>query len=80
MPFYQSISASRAYSLSRPCPWQIERYRHGGTLITNQIPVEWWHDLIGDTTLADAILRAIAFDRMLLAETTRYPNGRMVAC
>lgn len=32
--------------------------RHGqrATLLTSQIPVEHWHDLIGDPTLADAIL------------------------
>ncbi len=32
--------------------------RHGrtATLITSQFPVERWHDLIGDPTLADAIL------------------------
>jgi len=28
-------------------------------LITSQIPVERWHDLIGDPTLADAILDRI---------------------
>ncbi len=32
--------------------------RHGNTstLITSQLPVENWHDHIGDPTLADAIL------------------------
>lgn len=32
--------------------------RHGSrsTLVTSQLPVEHWHDLIGDPTLADAIL------------------------
>ena len=33
-----------------------ERYGRGATLITSQIPVDRWHDLIGDPTLADAIL------------------------
>ena len=33
-----------------------ERHGRGATLITSQIPVERWHDLIGDPTLADAIL------------------------
>jgi DNA replication protein DnaC len=36
-----------------------ERYGRGATLITSQIPVEQWHDLIGDPTLADAILDRI---------------------
>jgi DNA replication protein DnaC len=36
--------------------------RHGrrSTLITSQLPVENWHDYIGEATLADAIL-----DRLL---------------
>jgi len=31
----------------------------GATLITSQIPVDRWHDLIGEPTLADAILDRI---------------------
>ena len=32
--------------------------RHGqrSTLVTSQLPVEHWHEVIGDPTLADAIL------------------------
>ena len=37
-----------------------ERYGRCPTLITSQIPVDRWHDLIGEPTLADAIL-----DRLL---------------
>ena len=33
-----------------------ERYGCGATMITSQIPVDRWHDVIGDPTLADAIL------------------------
>jgi DNA replication protein DnaC len=33
-----------------------ERYGRGATMITSQIPVDRWHDVIGDPTLADAIL------------------------
>ena len=29
-----------------------ERYGRGATLITSQIPVDRWHDLIGDPTLS----------------------------
>ena len=36
-----------------------ERHGRGATLITSQIPVDRWHDLIGDPTLADAILDRI---------------------
>jgi hypothetical protein len=31
-----------------------DRYGRGATLITSQIPVDRWHDLIGEPTLADA--------------------------
>jgi DNA replication protein DnaC len=33
-----------------------DRYGQRSTLVTSQMPVENWHDLIGDPTLADAIL------------------------
>lgn len=33
-----------------------DRYGRGATLVASQIPVDRWHDLIGDPTLADAIL------------------------
>ena len=33
-----------------------ERYGRGATLITSQVPVDRWHDIIGDPTYADAIL------------------------
>ena len=33
-----------------------QRYGISSTIITSQFPVEHWHDLIGDPTLADAIL------------------------
>ena len=33
-----------------------ERYKRRSTLITAQVPVSAWHDLIGDATVADAIL------------------------
>jgi DNA replication protein DnaC len=36
-----------------------DRYGRGATLITSQLPVHRWHDLIGDPTLADAILDRI---------------------
>ena len=33
-----------------------ERYRRKSTLITAQVPVYKWHDMIGEPTIADAIL------------------------
>ncbi len=37
-----------------------DRYGLRSTLIASQLPVEHWHDCVGDATLADAIL-----DRLL---------------
>jgi DNA replication protein DnaC len=33
-----------------------DRYGRGATMITSQLPVDRWHDVIADPTLADAIL------------------------
>jgi len=33
-----------------------DRHGHGATLITSQFPVAQWHEVIGDPTVADAIL------------------------
>jgi len=36
-----------------------DRYANGSTLITSQLPVDTWHDVIGEPTFADAILDRI---------------------
>src|SRR5271169_1273708 len=36
-----------------------DRYGRGSTLITSQLPVEAWHEVIGEPTFADAILDRI---------------------
>ena len=33
-----------------------DRYGNASTLITSQMPIDAWHDVIGEPTLADAIL------------------------
>lgn len=33
-----------------------DRYQRSSTLITSQLPVQAWHDSVGDATLGDAIL------------------------
>ena len=35
------------------------RYEQGSTLITSQLPLSTWHDVIGEPTFADAILDRI---------------------
>ena len=36
-----------------------DRYQNAAILITSQLPVDKWHDVIGEPTFADAILDRI---------------------
>jgi DNA replication protein DnaC len=36
-----------------------DRYNAGSLIITSQLPVDRWHELVGNPTLADAILDRI---------------------
>lgn len=36
-----------------------DRHGRGSTIVTSQLPVEHWHEAIGDPTLADAILNRL---------------------
>lgn len=33
-----------------------DRHDRGSTIVTSQLPVEHWHEVIGSPTIADAIL------------------------
>lgn len=46
-----------------------ERYGRGATLITSQVPVDRWHDIIGDPTYADAILDRLVHNAHRVALT-----------
>ncbi len=54
------------------------------TLITSQLPIENWHDYIGDPTLADAILDRLVHsahrihlqERESMRNATRLPTSR----
>ncbi len=41
-----------------------DRYGRGATLITSQLPVDRWHAVIGDSTLADAILDRVVHNAL----------------
>ena len=53
-----------AHAAARQDPLEIleERYDRRSTIITSQIPVDKWHELIGDPTYADAILDRVVHD------------------
>ena len=55
-----------------------DRYGAGSTLITSQLPVEAWHEVIGEPTFADAILDRIvhnAYRLTLEGPSMRHPES-----
>jgi len=56
-----------------------DRHGQGATLITSQLPVEQWHQIIGDDTVADAIMDRLAHNAYRIAlegESVRKLRGR----
>ena len=49
----QALNANQARDLLEIVE---DRYDKGSIVITSQVPVDRWHDLIGVPTLADAVL------------------------
>jgi DNA replication protein DnaC len=61
---------------------EILEDRHGivSTLVTSQFPVASWHELIGNPTLADAILDRLVHDAYkitLKGESMRKKNSKL---
>jgi DNA replication protein DnaC len=57
-----------------------DRYGVRSTIFTSQFPVENWHDLIGDPTLADAIMDRLvhnAYKIQLKGDTMRKKKSRL---
>jgi len=55
-----------------------DRHGAGSTLITSQFPIDAWHDIIADPTVADAILDRLvhtAHRIVLTGESMRKPRG-----
>jgi len=54
-----------------------ERYGRGSTLITSQLPVDAWCEIIGEPTFANAILDRIVHDayRLELEGASMRPNA-----
>ncbi len=56
-----------------------DRHGRGSTMITSQLPVEHWHEIIGDPTIADAILDRLvhnAYRLILKGESLRKGRGQ----
>ena len=57
-----------------------DRYDRRATIVTSQLPVEHWHEALGDPTLADAILDRLvhnAFKISLQGESMRKQQARL---
>lgn len=55
-----------------------DRYGRRSTLVTSQLPVEHWHEALGDPTLADAILDRLvhqAYKLALQGDSLRKPRS-----
>src|SRR5207244_897806 len=44
-----------------------DRHRRGSTIITSQIPIDHWHEVIADPTIADAVLDRLVHNTHRLA-------------
>ena len=50
-----------------------DRHERGSTIVTSQVPVDHWHQVIGDPTIADAVLDRLVHNahRLLLNGESR---------
>jgi DNA replication protein DnaC len=46
-----------------------DRHQRGSTIITSQVPIDHWHEIIADPTIADAVLDRIVHNAHRLAIT-----------
>ena len=56
-----------------------ERYGRRSTIVTSQLPLSAWHEIIGDPTYADAILDRLAHNAHrieLTGESLRRARGK----
>uniref|UniRef100_UPI00273EA141 ATP-binding protein n=1 Tax=Mameliella sp. MMSF_3455 TaxID=3046714 RepID=UPI00273EA141 len=56
-----------------------DRQGRGSTIVTSQLPVDQWHEAIGDPTLADAILDRLVHNAHRLTLTGDSMRRKMSA-
>jgi DNA replication protein DnaC len=57
----------------------VDRHGRASTVVTSQVPVDTWHEVIGDPTLADAILDRLVHNAhrlQLTGESMRKRSAR----
>jgi hypothetical protein len=60
-----------------------DRHGRGSTIVTSQLPVDHWHEMIVDPTIADAVLDRLVHTAHRLAldgETLRKPPEKSGKC
>ena len=70
-------------TIERDGPAPKDRHDRRSTLIASQLPIDRWHDYIGEATLADAILDRLlhgAHRLNLTGESTRKECAAVTAC
>jgi DNA replication protein DnaC len=58
-----------------------DRYDNGSTIICTQLPIDNWHDMIGDSTIADSICDRLihnAYRIELDGESVRKQKGKSI--
>ena len=59
-----------------------DRHDRGSTIVTSQVPVDHWHEVIGDPTIADAVLDRLVHNAhrlVLKGESLRKRAARTLA-
>ena len=57
-----------------------DRHGYKSTIVTSQLPIDQWHDVIGDATIADAILDRLihnAYKLPLKGESMRKRHSQL---
>src|SRR5436309_1131527 len=82
-PRDESLGEGRGWSRSTPPPGTIcsrsSRSGRRSTIVTSQIPLNRWHEIIGDPTYADAILDRLVHNAHrieLTSESMRRTRGK----
>lgn len=62
-----------------------DRYGAGATLVTSQLPVDTWHDIVDESTFADAILdrvihnaHRLSLDGLSMRKTRDAPAAKTI--
>lgn len=79
-PWHTDAAGGGVYSIKAPTERRDlleileDRHGRGSTIVTSQLPVDHWHEAIGDPTLADAILDRLVHNAQQTVRGTVLPT------